>query len=88
MCIRLHGISRAQLVLDPFMGIGSTATACRQLAIDFVGFEIDPQYFQEALRRIRHEEAHSATSRYDSEADPCPAERHRQGKSPMEGESA
>jgi site-specific DNA-methyltransferase (adenine-specific) len=52
-CIRLHGISRTQLVLDPFMGIGSTAEACLKLGLDFVGFEIDSEYVAEAKRRMR-----------------------------------
>ena len=28
MCIRLHGVEKTRLVLDPFMGIGNTAVAC------------------------------------------------------------
>jgi site-specific DNA-methyltransferase (adenine-specific) len=56
MCIRLHGLSRVRLVLDPFMGIGSTALASRNLGVDFVGFEIDPQYFEVAARRLRTEQ--------------------------------
>ncbi len=56
MCIRLHGPAQTGLVLDPFMGIGNTALACRDLGVDFVGFEIDPLYFQEAWRRVRTEQ--------------------------------
>ena len=48
MCIRLHGFQRTRLVLDPFMGLGHTALACKELGVDFVGFEIDEAYFQEA----------------------------------------
>ena len=44
MCIKLHGIRKDMLVLDPFMGIGSTAIACKKLGVDFIGFEIDPNY--------------------------------------------
>ncbi len=44
MCIKLHGLSRTNLVLDPFMGIGSTAKACRGLGVNFIGFEIDEGY--------------------------------------------
>ena len=52
MCIRLHGTKKAGLVLDPFMGIGNTALACVQLGIEFTGFEIDQDYFQEACRQL------------------------------------
>jgi len=44
MCLKLHGIDRIDLVLDPFMGIGSTAFACKRLGLDFIGFEIDESY--------------------------------------------
>ncbi len=52
MCIKLHGLSRTRLVLDPFMGIGSTAIACKQLGVDFVGFEVDEEYIQIATRLL------------------------------------
>ena len=53
MCIQLHGLKKARLVVDPFLGIGHTAAACVELGIDFVGFEIDPEYFGAARRLIR-----------------------------------
>src|SRR6187455_3488091 len=31
MCLRLHGLERARLVADPFLGLGSTAVACAEL---------------------------------------------------------
>ena len=40
-----------QLILDCCMGSGTTAVACRHSGRDFVGFEIDPQYFEIARRR-------------------------------------
>jgi len=52
MCIQLHGVERCRLVMDPFLGLGHTALACMELGIDFVGFELDPTYFQEACRAI------------------------------------
>jgi site-specific DNA-methyltransferase (adenine-specific) len=50
-CLRLHGVSRAGLVLDPFMGLGSTAVACAGLGLDFVGIELDHEYLDEAIAR-------------------------------------
>jgi len=40
------------LVFDPFMGSGTTGVACKQLGIDFLGAEIDPDYFKIASDRI------------------------------------
>lgn len=53
MCLRLHGLSRIRLVADPFLGLGSTAVACAQLGIDFVGVEMDEDYLLQAIERTR-----------------------------------
>lgn len=52
MCIRLHGVSATNLVLDPFMGIGNTAIAARRLGLPCVGFEIDSYYLDVASSRV------------------------------------
>ena len=52
MCIKLHGVSSTRLVLDPFMGIGSTALAARRLGVPCVGFDIDPYYLDIARSRL------------------------------------
>lgn len=52
MCIRLHGLNRTKLVVDPFIGIGSTAVACLHLGVSCVGFDIDPKYLEVASPRI------------------------------------
>lgn len=44
------------IVLDPFMGSGSTGVACVKERIDFLGFEIDPDAMYIAEHRIRHAE--------------------------------
>ncbi|MEW5924117.1 MAG: site-specific DNA-methyltransferase [Candidatus Zixiibacteriota bacterium] len=51
-CIKLHGIKPKLLVLDPFMGLGNTGIACKTLGVKFIGFEIDPYYFELAVKRI------------------------------------
>jgi len=53
MCLRLHGLSRVKTVADPFLGLGSTAVACAQLGLDFVGIELDEHYLKEAIARTR-----------------------------------
>jgi len=46
MCIRLHGVEKTKLVLDPFLGIGNTAVASVSLGIKCIGFEIDKYYYK------------------------------------------
>jgi site-specific DNA-methyltransferase (adenine-specific) len=53
MCLRLHGLSRLNVVADPFLGLGSTAVACAQLGVSFVGVELDKNYLEEAIERTR-----------------------------------
>lgn len=42
------------IVLDPFMGSGSTGCACALEGFDFIGIEREPAYFEIAQRRIKH----------------------------------
>lgn len=43
-----------QVVLDPFMGSGSTGLACLDINRQFVGYELDREYFEIALKRIEN----------------------------------
>jgi site-specific DNA-methyltransferase (adenine-specific) len=53
-CIKLHGARRVKTVLDPFLGIGNSAVAAKNLGVKtFIGFEIDETYLAEAKRRLR-----------------------------------
>ena len=40
------------VVLDPFMGSGSTGVACKQLNRNFIGIELDKNYYNIAKQRI------------------------------------
>jgi site-specific DNA-methyltransferase (adenine-specific)/modification methylase len=40
------------IVFDPFMGVGSTGVAAKQLNRRFLGCEIDNEYFEAAVKRI------------------------------------
>ena len=44
--------SEGETVFDPFMGSGSTGVACVNLGRNFIGSEINPDYFDIAARRI------------------------------------
>jgi site-specific DNA-methyltransferase (adenine-specific) len=54
--IKLHTQPGA-IVLDPFMGSGTTGVACVQTGRRFVGIEIEPKYFDIAVRRITDAQA-------------------------------
>jgi len=45
-----------ELVLDPFMGSGSTGVACVNTNRKFIGMELDEEYFKIAEQRIMEEE--------------------------------
>ena len=51
-CIKLHGEENVDVVLDPFMGIGSTALACQAVSKRCIGFDIDEEYLQTARDRL------------------------------------
>jgi site-specific DNA-methyltransferase (adenine-specific) len=42
------------VVVDPFMGSGSTGVACSRLERKFIGIEIEPRYFDIACERIEN----------------------------------
>jgi len=44
--------NKNQLVLDCFMGSGTTAVACKQLNRNFIGFEISKEYCEIANKRL------------------------------------
>lgn len=41
------------LILDPFMGSGTTGVAAVKLGRKFIGIEVEPKYFDIACRRIQ-----------------------------------
>lgn len=45
-------VSRSGVVLDPFMGSGSTGVACMNIGREFVGIELSLKYFDIACKRI------------------------------------
>jgi len=55
MCIKLHGLEKQKplIVLDPFMGVGSTALAAQELGCKFIGIEIDEQYCKAAKTNLK-----------------------------------
>ena len=48
---------KGDVVLDPFMGSGTTAIACIKEKRHFVGFELNKEYYDRAVKRIKDEQA-------------------------------
>ena len=59
-CIKLFSCID-DVVLDPFMGSGTTGIACEQLGRNFVGIEIDEHYFNIAKERIENNNQQKAS---------------------------
>ena len=51
-CIKLYTFE-GEVVLDPFMGSGTTAVAALELNRHYVGYDIDPEYIKIAEKRIK-----------------------------------
>lgn len=49
--VRIHS-NECQIVIDPFMGSGTTGVACKKLNRNFIGIERDDKYFAIAKQRI------------------------------------
>lgn len=51
-CLDQVRLQPDQVVLDPYMGAGSTGIACMRRGVRFTGIEIEEQYFDAACARI------------------------------------
>ena len=45
--------NKGDIILDPFMGVGSTGVAALEMNRKFIGIEIDKEYFNAAERRLQ-----------------------------------
>jgi modification methylase len=52
---RIISSTKAKIVLDPFMGSGTTALAAKKLGKIFIGIEISPEYCNLASSRIEND---------------------------------
>lgn len=52
------------LVLDSFMGVGTTAVACKELGRNYIGFEISKEYSEIAEKRINKTEKGNKLKNY------------------------
>lgn len=42
-------------VIDPFLGSGTTAVACAELGVPFIGYEIVEEYAEMAIERVKEQ---------------------------------
>lgn len=52
MCIRLQGYSKDTVILDPFLGSGTTCLVAKQLGCKYIGFDIDEKYIKLAKAKL------------------------------------
>lgn len=50
-------IPQEYVIVDPFMGSGTTALACIKEKRQFIGFELNKEYFDLASKRIKDAQA-------------------------------
>ncbi len=56
---RIVSSTDAKLILDPFMGSGTTAISALNYKRDYIGIELSPEYCEMAERRIKKHKAHA-----------------------------
>jgi DNA modification methylase len=66
--IRLHS-AEGDTVFDPFMGSGTTGVAAVSLGRKFIGIEIDPKYFDIAVKRIKKAEQEAERDLFRAETE-------------------
>lgn len=71
-CFEQLRLSATDLILDPFMGSGTTGVACVNTGRRFIGIEREPKYFEIALKRIREAERMALCNLF-REPKPAPA---------------
>ncbi len=57
--ILLMSTDEGDVILDPFMGTGTTAVAAARLGRNVIGIDIDPEYVQITQRKLVHESPNS-----------------------------
>lgn len=56
-CMNMSKVHQASIVLDPYMGSGTTGVACIRSGRKFIGIEKDEKYFEIAKKRISKEQS-------------------------------
>ena len=62
-------VNNDYVVLDPFLGSGTTAVACKEIGCKYIGFEIDEKYYNIAKDRLNGIDQHGNMSLFDTNFD-------------------
>ncbi len=54
LCMLLKMPNRDQIILDPFMGSGTTCIACKELGINYIGIDNEKDYCKIARARLKN----------------------------------
>jgi DNA modification methylase len=65
-CLQKYSES-GDLILNPFLGSGTTAVACKKLGRNFIGIEKEPAYVGIALKRLEKVNNHKITDFFGSD---------------------
>lgn len=52
--IILTTVKKGQTIIDPFLGSGTTGKVAVELGFDFIGYEIDSEYYEISVNRINN----------------------------------
>ena len=63
--ILLLGSKQGDTILDPFLGSGTTGVVAKRLKRNFIGFELNPSYFEIAKNRIEQVKVHDTVTYSD-----------------------
>lgn len=58
----INSSNENDIVLDPFVGSGTTAVACKELNRQYIGMEISPKWHEVAVKRLQGETANGQLS--------------------------
>lgn len=62
--ILLMSTDEGDIILDPFMGTGTSAVAAKKLGRKFIGFEKDEKYYNIILNRLKNIKSNSKIGKY------------------------
>lgn len=63
----MNSSKKSDIILDPFLGSGTTAVASKQLGRQYIGFEINETYYKIAKDRLNGINQRGETSLLDTD---------------------